>query len=229
MGSGPTSSDDPGRSGGGDGPVCLVYETPVIEFDAPQFLPVTDLEEGRTYWIHCRRGGVTVGQPRYFVHEPGTPPISNEGLARRAAETLVLDLPSATTNPDPDARQLPGVETWLWVDPASWEPQRETASIPGLSATVTATPERVTWDMGDGTTVVCEGPGTPYDTSLPPEDQATDCGHVYQRAGTPTVTVTVSWRIDWTATDGDAGSLGTVDRTSTLQLTVVDRQAVGTR
>ena len=31
----------------------------------------------------------------------------------------------------------------------------------------TATPTKVVWDMGDGSTVTCDGPGTPYDPNDP--------------------------------------------------------------
>jgi hypothetical protein len=49
-----------------------------------------------------------------------------------------------------------------------------------VSATITATPRSVRWDLGDGTTVECSGPGKPYDLSRPPEGQSTDCRHVYE-------------------------------------------------
>jgi hypothetical protein len=101
-----------------------------------------------------------------------------------------------------------------------------TASIPGLAATVTAQPTQTVWDMGDGTTVSCSGPGTPYDPQRPDADQSTDCAHVYQHDGTYTVTATIVWTVSWSATNGAGGSLGTVQRSTQFTLSVEQRQAV---
>lgn len=141
-----------------------------------------------------------------------------------------MPLPTPTTNPDP-SRLLVHVETWLWVQ--DWAPVTASASVPGVTVTVTATPERVTWAMGDGGRVVCDGPGTAYDRSRPEQDQSTDCAYTYRRssAGQPgdayTVTVTMTWRVSWTATGIAAdGDLGSVTRTSQFAARVAEGQAL---
>ena len=81
--------------------------------------------------------------------------------------------------------------------------------------------------MDDGTTVVCDGPGTVYDPSRPPADQATDCGHVYQRRGGHTASATITWTVGWSSSDGSGGSLADVSRTTQFPMTVIEHQAVG--
>jgi hypothetical protein len=120
-----------------------------------------------------------------------------------------------------------GLQTWLWVDEATWRPFTATASAGGLSATVTATPVGTEWEMGDGTTVTCDGPGTPYTG----DDERTDCGHVYQvdSAGEPDgvydAAVTIVWSVTWTASNGEGGDLGAVERTTRFPVDVGQRQA----
>ncbi|MFD3651719.1 hypothetical protein ACFWVT_31655 [Streptomyces cyaneofuscatus] len=69
----------------------------------------------------------------------------------------------------------------------------------------------VRWAMGDGTTVTCHGPGTPY-TPEQGKSMSPDCGHLYQRPasdkpdGRYRGTTTATWSIAWTAPAlGDEG------------------------
>lgn len=219
-----------GRSGSSGGTVaCRYYETSGTDTDALDYVPPDGLEEGRYYWVTCvdTASGEVVSS-RYFIHRPGAPAVSGLALARSAVSSLTLGFPGPRTNPGIDQRQLPGIETWMWVEGADWQPVTATASIPGLSATVTATPTHVTWDMGDGTPpVVCEGPGTAYDPEVAPADQSSDCTHRYQRRGSYTASATAHWELRWSATDGDGGALAPATRTTTFTMTVAERQAVG--
>lgn len=217
------------RSSGGT-VTCRIYETQGTDTDALDYLPPGELEEGRYYWATCvdEATGEVVSS-RYFIYEPGDPGVSGLSLARSAVASLTLAFPEPRTNPAIDHDQLPGIDTWLWVDPAAWEPVSATATIPGLSATVTATPTHVSWDPGDGSSpVVCDGPGTPYDRSRPPEEQTSDCTHRYQDRGRYEVVATVHWELSWTASDGDGGTLASVGRSTSFVLRVAERQAVGT-
>jgi len=84
----------------------------------------------------------------------------------------------------------------------------------------------VSWSLGDGSTVVCAGPGTPF---VPGQSDAyagsPDCGHTYTRAATVTVTATVSWQVRW-AGGGTGGALPGLQSASTVLLRVVEAQAV---
>lgn len=153
-------------------------------------------------------------------------------LAAQARKALPLPLPKVATSPNAAGDQLVGVPTWLWID-GGWAPASATAALPGVSVTVTAVPESVTWDMGDGSKVVCRGPGTPYDETRPSDEQTTDCSHTYKRssAGQPgerfAVAATLTWRVSWTASGvAGGGSLGAVTRTSRLGLRVAEAQAL---
>jgi hypothetical protein len=54
----------------------------------------------------------------------------------------------------------------LWIDLGAWHDKTASAS------TATAAPSKVVWDMGDGHTLTCDGPGTPY--SAADSDAASD-------------------------------------------------------
>lgn len=224
-------SDGGGSTRSSGGTVsCRYYETRAHDSEALEYRPPDQMEEGGYYWVTCIDSATgDVVRSQYFVYDPGAPAMSGLGLAQSAMSSLTLGFPDPRTNPGIEHRQLPGIETWLWIDDADWQPVSATASVPGLSATVTATPLRVIWDMGDGSIpVVCEGPGTPYDPDVPPADQASDCTHRYQRRGSYTASATVTWVLRWSATDGDGGILDPVGRTTTFTMTVAERQAVGT-
>jgi hypothetical protein len=188
---------------------------------------VGSLVEGQLYWVYCYGLDNSFLYWRLFVYQPGVPAISGAQLAVMARAELDLVLPAPKANPPVGAEQLVGIKTWLWIDPTIWRPLTATASVPGISATVTATPYATEWRMGDGRTVACDGPGTPYEPGA-----STDCGHVYsvdssgQADGVYAATVTMFWRVTWSATDGTGGDLGTLARTTPFELLVGQRQAV---
>jgi hypothetical protein len=153
-------------------------------------------------------------------------------LAQTARRYLPLPAPGIRTSPAA-ADQVVNVPTWLWVDPATWGPRSATASVPNETATVTATPVRVTWTMGDGRRVVCAGPGTPYSPGDPARPSP-DCGHVYRRSSAGQgglaypVAATTSWRISWVASGvvAASGTLAPLERTATTSLRVAEAQTV---
>lgn len=185
------------------------------------------LTEDFYYWLVCRNAAGEVVVERLFRYQPRVSVITPAELAQRATDELAIRYPEPRTSPSIAINQLVGIDTWLWVDPSAWQPITATAAIPGLSVSATATPRRVTWEMGDGTTVTCEGPGTPYDDSRPEADQATDCSHTYQDRGAYTASVTITWAVRWSASDGGAGTLADVARTTQFPMNVAERQAVG--
>ena len=99
--------------------------------------------------------------------------------------------------------------------------------------TATATPVRVTWSLGDGSTVVCRGPGTPFPAGGDPKAASPDCGHTYRRssAGQPgeafRVTAAITWSITW-AGGGQAGELPALETAGVAALRVAESQALVT-
>ena len=173
----------------------------------------------------------------YWQYAPGDP--TNPGpdlaaLARQAYDEVPLGFPVPATSPGLDVDQITGLPTWLWLEPGSWAELSARAEIPGFWVEVTAHPERVTWTMGDGETVTCDGPGTPYDPAVADDAQSTECSHVYQdtSVGEPDgrypASVTVDWSVDWDSSTGATGTLADASRTTTFALTVTERQAVVT-
>ncbi|MCU0269227.1 MAG: hypothetical protein MUF83_11345 [Acidimicrobiales bacterium] len=191
-------------------------------------------EKGMPYLLECRDSTGAVVYSELLVFDPGNP-IGTLFAAQRAADEaykrLVLPLPSITTSPPLGKPQLVGVPTWLWL--GSWESASASASLAGVTSTVTAVPQSVSWTTGDGAQVTCSGPGTSYDFSRPAASQSTDCRHVYTRRstasgpdGTYTLTATVTWTVSWQATNGEAGDLGTLTSTASTSVQVLEAQAV---
>ena len=113
---------------------------------------------------------------------------------------------------------------WFWTDRTS--PVSTTASIPGLSATLTATPTSSRYAISDGTTLSCPDLGTPYDAGRPSAGQHSDCTHTFDDRGRSTVTATVDWELSWVASDGESGTLPPVAKTTTFDLDLDEGQAV---
>jgi hypothetical protein len=153
-------------------------------------------------------------------------------LAAQAAGELTLPGPGIQANPSPGVEQLVGVPTWLWLE-EGWQPVAATAAVPGESVTATATPTSVAWSMGDGSTVDCAGPGTPYVASDNPSASSPTCGYTYatpsvgQSDGAFEVTATITWSITW-AGGGQAGTEPALTTISRAAFRVTESQAINT-
>jgi hypothetical protein len=195
-----------------------------------------ELVEGQWYYLECRWVDTDeVDFADRWLYDPADPESgpSPEVLARQAYDQVPLVIPQPRTAPPADAQQLVGFPTWLWVEPAAWQTFTASAAIPGLSVTVTATPRRIGWDMGDGTRLTCTGPGTPWNPAGG-DGQTTDCEHAYQFVSTDRpggryqVSATVTWSVTWQASTGETGVLPDASRTATFGLAVSERQAIVT-
>jgi hypothetical protein len=194
---------------------------------------------GAYYWKMCGREGANEvistdnGAVWLPAGSPGGPPVNPVELAQDALQRTPLPEPQIAMSPDPSIPQVVNLVTFLWLPADQWTPRTASASAGGVTSTVTATPARVVWDMGQGDTVVCNGPGVPYVPSLPDAAQPSDCRFTYRRssAGQPgqafTVTATVEWETTW-AVSGAAGggSLGTVERSSSISVRVAEIQVL---
>lgn len=162
---------------------------------------------------------------------PGAAPPPPGTVAQLAVRYLQLPGPVIRSSPGPRDLQLVSLPTWLWISPAVWAPQSKTASVPGESVTVTATPVSVAWRMGDGTTVTCDGPGAAYTGSADPAAPSPACGYTYTRssAGQPggafRVTATIKWTIFWFG-GGLTGRLPPLFSAAAAAFRVAESQAV---
>ena len=112
----------------------------------------------------CFTDAATIACPLPIPGGPGAPPgglpVSPAVLAQTAVKHLALQSPLIEASPPVGVDQLVNVPTWLWLA-GPWNPVHATAAVPGVSVTATAVPQLVTWRMGDGSVVVCHGPGHP--------------------------------------------------------------------
>lgn len=163
------------------------------------------------------------------------PPPSPGALAVQALNRTPLPAPRVSMSPGGSIPLLVNLATYLWIDPAQWRPVTASASAGAVTSTVTATPERVVWDMGQGDTVTCDGPGEPYVPTLSDDAQPSDCKFTYRAssARTPdktfTVTATVEWHVTWSASGAPGGGdLGISRRSSTTTVRVAELQVLNT-
>lgn len=184
--------------------------------------------EGAIYLFSCPVGGLGgFSESTEFRAEAPEQPSVVE-LAQQAIASIPLPGPQIGIAPDPSGAGLVGLPVWLWTEnvEATWGPVPGQATIPGvITVTARAQAARITWDMGDGNTVVCENPGTPYQATFGSEPSPT-CGHVYaatsvgQPDGRFTITATSDWRVQWWVEPrgsgaGEGGEVGFLRDTTT--------------
>jgi hypothetical protein len=125
-------------------------------------------------------------------------------LAQQVSDSAAF--PAVRVHTAPEGRTYVRVRTALWVD-GFQTVQTDPITLAGQTVQATATPRSVTWNLGE-TTITCNGPGRPNDTS---------CSHAYQRSSAREpgrayrVSATVTWDVTWTcegaACDAEAGPL----------------------
>ncbi|MGI8778094.1 MAG: hypothetical protein ACR2LJ_12120 [Acidimicrobiales bacterium] len=243
----------PGGGGGGGGgsvPTCTAADGTVgpISYErVPDELLLDEqkariaAEGGGYYWKLC--GGQLaesiISTAPLGIYSPaappggGAPPVDPAALAQQALQHTPLPTPQIGMAPDPSIPQLVNLATFLWIPVTQWQPQTASASAGGVTSTVTARPERVIWDMGQGDSVTCDGPGAPYDPSLSDDAQPSDCRFTYPASSasapgqTFTVTATVEWHATWTASGAaGGGDLGISQQSSTTAVRVAELQAL---
>ena len=152
-------------------------------------------------------------------------PAATSLLVAQAQARLRVAEPAVHLAPPGGGLHLAGVAVWFWTDPA--RPMSATASIPGLSATVTAMPGPVRLDVDHGSDAHgCTRGGTPWDPGRSGRVQHSDCTHTFETAGRHGVDVSVDWQLAWTASNGTSGTLPTLRRTTHVDLTIREAQAV---
>ncbi len=173
------------------------------------------------------------GPPVWFwsaTPPEGAPDVAQ--LAARVVQSLNLHgigvgMAPTPTSVDAASIGIVGFPTWLWVatpTATTWGPASGSASAGGLTVSVTAKVQKVTWSMGDGSApIVCATPGTPYTASYGRTPSPT-CGYAgYQKQGTYTVSAVSHWLIAYTSNAGVSGTM-TMDLTSSASLTVGELQ-----
>jgi hypothetical protein len=190
-------------------------------------------DQQQYYMIYC--GGhflhlelLTVAQAA-TISEPG-PGIDPVAVAQEAQKRIQPPLPTIHMSPDVSTDQLVGLDTWLWVDGSDLGMKSATVTARPVSVTGTMSATSVTWTMGDGHTVTCQGPGTPYSPGATPT-----CSYRYAKssAGQPgsryKVTATITWSGTYTVAGAPGGgALAPIIRTATTTVRVAEAEAINT-
>ncbi|MGW6026430.1 hypothetical protein [Streptomyces sp. NPDC055099] len=153
-----------------------------------------------------------------------------------------LPVPGTEIKTAPRGRATVNLPTWVWLDKARFKKISVTASLPGtgLAATTTAEPESLRIEPGTADAEVAPatgncpltkrggGIGEPYArgkaSKLPP------CGVTYLRSPGPHTTyalrATLTWKIRWSSTTGEGGTLPSGSFGTTQQIPVQEIQSV---
>ncbi|MGW2572688.1 ATP/GTP-binding protein [Streptomyces sp. NPDC001537] len=158
--------------------------------------------------------------------------VDPEQLAREAVDKMLLAGPDIES-PRAVGKYVVGVPMWMWVheSPTTYGPNSASASLAGVTVTATAKVSKIDWEMGDGSTVTCNGPGTVYAASYGKQDSPT-CGHTYTRTSASqsgakyAVTATATWTVNWQVNGGGETGQFTEVRQSHTQLAIGEVQVV---
>jgi hypothetical protein len=190
--------------------------------------PQPSVVEGSLWYTITCNGGLASSTEELRDTPPpgfGAPPDPEE-LARQALASISLRAPRISVAPRRgNGPGLVGLPVWMWASPGPnyFGPLDASASEQGLTVTITARVSRIEWDMGNGETVSCDGPGTPYQVDGPNAGgPSPTCGYDggYPRAGEYRISATTFWRVTWSASSGGAG--GTFDLTRTSGGTTIE-------
>lgn len=230
-GNSPGSTGTGASSGGGrSSPTNCTYNLVSVEAGSPMFDVDGNLIDtsGAGKWYEKQCGTVYYGLIFVAAGTAG-PFVSPRDVADGVLDRMNLPLPQPRISPAGD--QVVNLPMWAWLE--GWTVRQETATVPGVSVTVTATPTKAVWTFGDGTTVTCNGPGTAWSPSLP---QDPPCGHTFKRSSASTVDrsfhvkVAVTWTASYVVAGGaGGGALPAVVRTTEFAVRVAEVQAVNTQ
>ncbi|MFE3452493.1 hypothetical protein ACFXJ8_26580 [Nonomuraea sp. NPDC059194] len=141
--------------------------------------------------------------------------------------------PTVKTAPPRGRDGYVGVRHFYWADRAGWQPITKRAEAGAVWAEVTATPTRLVISPGVGQDqLTCQGPGTPYDSTKPPDRQKIDCTHTYTRSSAGlqnsqyTATVSVIWTATWLGSGGAGGPLAPITVSTTFPIRIAEGHAL---
>jgi hypothetical protein len=190
---------------------------------------------GAFYDVYCATGpapwgsGQVIFTPGVWLPVGGATP---EELAHQALAKIRLDNPAIGITPTPgSAGGLVGLPVWLWTPSGvhTWGPLSASASSGPISVTISASVAHIVWNMGNGHSVTCSGPGTRYAAAAAGSSSPT-CGYRYLKpstskpGGTFHVVATTTWRVVWNG-GGESGVI-TTTRTSAVDIRINQAQVI---
>jgi hypothetical protein len=195
-----------------------------------------DPTEGLVYSARCFAADEIDGLP--YVQLPttlffpaGEGPVGD--LVERAIALLPLRGADIHLAPDPAGVGLVGLPVWMWtpVTESTWGPATASLTALGITVSVEASAEHISWAMGDGNQVRCDQPGEPYQPAYGADDSPT-CGHRYAEPsrsrpdGRYPITATTQWRIEWWIEETVIGGTVPATRESASSVRINELQVV---
>lgn len=173
-----------------------------------------------------RRAGI---EYRFFKTPPPTRPTA-EQVMYWVAGTLPFPQTHVAVSPKPAANVV-NLPTWVWLtdadgkyDPAAYQVQSKQIALFGYPLRWQIVP-KIAIDPGDGGTAPsCTGIGVPWSQSA---DAAGACTVSYAKSGRYTLTVTVSWTVQWWLGGVPQADIQGPDNAATSVITVKEIQVVG--
>jgi hypothetical protein len=221
-----TGGNSGGSTTGGDsgtGPTCT-YRL----MGGPENFPVYDTDgtlievQAGGAWYEKTCDGAFVGAV-YLTATPET--VNPATLAAGVLRRMTIPLPDVSLSPAVD--QIVNLPSWLWI--SNWAPLTGSATLGGVTVTVTAQPSTARWVFGDGNTSTC-APGVAWSADANPAEA---CTHTWAKssAGEPSDSYRLRLAVNWTASytvSGGAGggTLPPLTRTAELPVRVAEVQAI---
>ncbi|MGW3134989.1 ATP/GTP-binding protein [Streptomyces sp. NPDC001139] len=225
-------STDTGTGKSSGKPTCSVRKLDPQPPEGSMYWKGKSSKDGAVYERQCKNGPDGAPVFTYFVADnaANVPAIDPVVLAQQAVGKMLLAGPDIAS-PRAAGKYTVGVPMWLWVHQSAttYGPNTATATAGAVTVTATAKVSKIVWSMGDGASVTCNGPGTPYTSSEGMAESPT-CGHVYSKTSAGArnskfpVTATSTWTINWQG-GGQAGQLTEVRQTN-VQVAVGEVQVV---
>ena len=201
-------------------------------------------DNGRWYRMHCDTSteeGRARFKERVFTNrmwewvpegraapEPVVDPVT---LARAAVEAAAIPAPSVETNPrittddGVEGAAVVGVDTWVWAASGTPSHVEVRATAGSTSVSVAADAGGLSLSAPRARTR-CTGWGEPWREGTSREGDS-DCVVVFTRSAAHVpLTVSATYDITWTSTNGTSGTLEALTTTTTIDLPVAEIQTI---
>jgi hypothetical protein len=204
-----------------------IFDASTTEGGADPHAPTVNPNTGEPATVYVRQCD---GQYQYVYVGPQDP----EDVADYAYDKVVSLVPDPEVAFSPPIdKMIVNFETWLGITPSP--PITATATIPNLSATVTAEPTSIEWVTGsqvagDTTLITCR----PWGSTRSAQD---GCSWIPKYPSVEKVTgttdqryhgtVTIVWEVSWQASNGASGDLGELRTTTDIKMVVQEIQTIG--
>lgn len=179
----------------------------------------------------------TVSIPNNVWFVPNGAAVIDPGqVAQQLLRRAPFELANAHMAPGPGDHTYINYLNWMWIPDDQWHDVSVSLTVAGATVTLTANPTHVNWDMGNGESTSCVGPGRAWVRGMA-EDAPTNCSFTYSAMEDPegdtwAVLARINYTVGWTCTgrcggqtSGDLGEVTALAGNST-SITVYQRQTV---